>query len=76
MMPDHGANPVFLIKKKDWTSRTLTKPPPPTSDNILFLPYSPPKSRRHMYITPNSFIKCKVSFKTEKVCNICRNALS
>ena len=41
MMPDHGANPVFLIKKKDWTSRTLTNPPLPTSDNISFLPYSP-----------------------------------
>ena len=27
-----------LIKKKIWTSRTLANLPPPTSDNILFLP--------------------------------------
>ena len=42
-MSGHGANPIFLIKKNDWTSRTLATDPrhlhPPMSDNILFLPY-------------------------------------
>ena len=43
MLSGHGANPIFLNekKKKDWTSRTLTNPPLPTSNNILFLPYLP-----------------------------------
>ena len=27
---------------KDWTSRTLANPPPPMSNNISFLAYSPP----------------------------------
>ena len=40
MMPGHGANPIFFNKKsKDWTSRTLTTPHAPTSDNNSFLSY-------------------------------------
>ena len=39
MMSGHGANLVFFNKKnKAWTSRTLTNPPPPMSDNISLLP--------------------------------------
>ena len=42
MMSGHGANAIFFNKKnEDWTSRTLANPPPPTSDNISFLPPSP-----------------------------------
>ena len=57
MISNHGANPIFYNKKnKDWTFKTLAKPSPPTSDNISFLPYPsphiPPKSQRHMCITP------------------------
>ena len=38
-MSGHAANPIFFNKKnKDWTSRILAKPSPPTSDNISFLP--------------------------------------
>ena len=29
MMSGHGTNLFFLIKKKDWMSRTLAKPPLP-----------------------------------------------
>ena len=36
MMPGHDANPIFFDKKRDWTSRTLSYPTPPTSDNISF----------------------------------------
>ena len=47
-----------LIKKKDWTSRTLAYPLPSTSDNISFLPYppppNPPQSGCHMFITHNN----------------------
>ena len=44
-MAGHGANPIFFNKKdKDWTSRTLAKPSPPTSDNVSFLPLPPPPS--------------------------------
>ena len=40
MMSGHGANPIFFNKKnKDWTSRTLANPHPPTFDDISFLPY-------------------------------------
>ena len=58
MMSGHGANPIlFNNKKTDWTPKTLTKPPHPTSDNISFLPDlsppHPPQSGRHMCITPN-----------------------
>ena len=44
MMSGHGANPIlFNNKKTDWTPKTLTKHPHPTSDNISFLPdLSPP----------------------------------
>ena len=44
MMSGHGANPIFFNKKKnkDWTSKTLANPHPPTSDNISFLPYLQP----------------------------------
>ena len=43
----HDANAVFVnkkVKSKDWTSRTLTNPPPHpiTSHNISFLLYLPP----------------------------------
>ena len=39
-MSGHSANLVFFNKKnKNWTSRTLANPPPPTSDNISFLSY-------------------------------------
>ena len=31
----------FNKKNKDWTSRTLPNPPPPTSNNISFLPCLP-----------------------------------
>ena len=31
MMSDHGANPISFNKKKDWTSRTLANPPPPST---------------------------------------------
>ena len=45
MMSDHGANPTSINKRnKDWTSKTLANPPPPspTSDNF---PYAlPPPS--------------------------------
>ena len=47
MMSGHGANLIFFNKKnKDWTSRTLTYPPPPTSDSISFLltPLTPLKA--------------------------------
>ena len=48
MMSGHGGNTISLIKNKDWTSRTLVNPLPPTSDNISFLSYppSPPQSGR------------------------------
>ena len=36
-MSGHGANPVFFKENKDWMSRTLVNPPPPTSSNISFL---------------------------------------
>ena len=40
MMSGQSANLVFFNKKnKNWTSRTLANPPPPTSDNISFLSY-------------------------------------
>ena len=43
MMSGHDAKPTFFNKKnKDWTSRTLANPHPPTSNNISFLPYLPP----------------------------------
>ena len=53
-MSDHGANPIFFNKKsKDWTSRTLGNPPPPTSDNISFLPYPPPHLKVDViYVSP------------------------
>ena len=38
----HDANLIFFNKKnKDWMSRTLANPQPPTSDNISFSPYPP-----------------------------------
>ena len=43
MIFGHDTNPIFLSKKnKEWTSGTLANPPPSTSNNISFLPYSPP----------------------------------
>ena len=54
MMFGHDANPIFFNKKnKDWTSRALAIPQPPTSDSISFcltLPH--PQSGRHMFIAP------------------------
>ena len=45
MMSGHGANLIFFNKKnKDWTSRALANPHPPTSDNISFLPSLVPPS--------------------------------
>ena len=44
MMSGHGANPVFFNKKIKIgrPDHSLTHhPPPPTSDNISFLPYPP-----------------------------------
>ena len=41
-----------LIKKNNWTSRTLANPPPPTSNNILFFvlpPTSPSKWTSYVY---------------------------
>ena len=55
IMSGHGANPIFFNKEnKDWTSITLTNPPPPT-----YSPPSPPTphlthSGRHMFIIPIS----------------------
>ena len=44
----HGANSIFFNRKnKDWTSRTLANPPPPTSDNISYFTCG-----RHLCITP------------------------
>ena len=54
MMSGHDANPIFFNKKKYWTSRTLANPhPPPTSNNISFLPFPTlSQSGCHMCITP------------------------
>ena len=43
MMSSHGANPIFFNKKIKIGRRehSLT-PHPPTSNNISFLPYTPP----------------------------------
>ena len=42
MMSGHGGNPIFLNKKiKTERPEHLLTPPPPTSDNISFVPYSP-----------------------------------
>ena len=38
-MSGQVANSFFFIKKKDWRSKTLANPPPPTSDSISFLVY-------------------------------------
>ena len=49
MISCHGGSPIFFNKKKnkDGTAKTLANPPPPptpTSNNISFLPHSPPPS--------------------------------
>ena len=43
MMSGHGVNPIFFNEKIkiERPEHSLT-PPPPTSDNIPFLPYPPP----------------------------------
>ena len=41
MMSGHGVNPFSLTKKIGRPEHSLT-PHPPTSDNISFLPYTPP----------------------------------
>ena len=60
MMSGHGANSIFFNKKdKDWTSRTLATPhplQPITSYLCLYPPILPPKSGRHMCITPKENI--------------------
>ena len=75
MMSDHGANQIFFNKKnKDWTSRTLANHPPPlpppTSNNISYLPYSPPippQSGRHMCITPYEKNTVMAQLKTKQL---------
>ena len=68
---DHAANPIFFNKKnKDWTSRTLAKPPSPTSDNISFLSLShphrhPPQSGGHVCIT--SYIHSIILFMFRQI---------
>ena len=56
MMSGHGGNPIFFNKKiKIGRPEHSLTPPPPTSDNISFLPYPPPlplQSGRHLCITP------------------------
>ena len=42
------------LRNKDWTSRTLTNPSPPTSNNMSFLPYlftphPPPHPHKHTH---------------------------
>ena len=32
---------IFLLKKKERSSKTLTNPPTPLPENIAFLPYTP-----------------------------------
>ena len=66
MVSGYGANPIFFNKKnKDWTSRTLANPSPPTSENISFLPYPhPPQSGHHMCITPNGIYVNKKQMKS------------
>ena len=50
-MSGHGANPIFVNKKnKEWTSRTLANPPPPTSDNISFCLIPPSLSKWTSYV--------------------------
>ena len=38
MMSGHGARSIFIKNKKDWASRTLANPLPPTSDKISITP--------------------------------------
>ena len=56
-MSCHGANPILFNKKiKIGRPEHLLSPPPPTSNNISFLPYPrppiPPQYGLHMCITP------------------------
>ena len=44
----------FSLIKKDWTSRTLVNPPPPTSDKISFLPHPPPLTVDVICVSPLS----------------------
>ena len=57
MMPGHGTTPVFLNKKKDWTSGTLANPHHlrPITYNVCLNPPDPPQSGRHICITPYYF---------------------
>ena len=58
-MSGYGANPVFFNKKKkDWTPGTLANPPPPTSNNISFLPYPPTPLK--VYVICTSFLAEKL----------------
>ena len=52
MMSGHGANPIFCNKKIKIGSQEHLLPPPPTSDNISFLPYpnTPPPSKWTSYV--------------------------
>ena len=61
MMSGHGANSIFFNRKnKDWTSRTLANPPPPTSDNTSFLPVDV------ICVSPLSSVYMKNNFFMEK----------
>ena len=51
MMSSLGVN-LFFFNKKKWMRRTLANAPPPfTSDNISFLPYTPT-------LTPSKWMSC------------------
>ena len=42
MVSGHGAGLFFFDEEdRDWTFKALASPPPPTSDDISFLPCSP-----------------------------------
>ena len=58
MVSDHGANPIFFNKKRNWTFRALATPPPPPpvsprpiTSHFCLTPY-PLQSGRHMYVAP------------------------
>ena len=56
----------LIEKDKDWTSRTLAKPPPTTSNNISFFLYPPTPSKwTHMCIT-TKFTLQKLIYSNKK----------
>ena len=56
MVSGHDPNPIFFNKKKPLT------PHPPTSDNILLLPYPPPLPLKVdvIYVTPLTYFREKI----------------